>query len=297
VKAAPGGSRTAFVLSGGGSLGAVQVGMLQALTESGIRPDLLVGCSVGAINAAWIACCPDHEGPRRLSEIWCRIRRQDVFPINPWSGARGLLGHTNHLISNASLRALLEKHIGYERLEQAAIPLHVVVTNLKSGRAEVLSTGPVVPALLASSAIPGVFPPVAIGRSEFVDGGVASPTPIAAAIELGATEVYVLPIGYTWLSRPPSSALGMALQSLARFVDQRLDAEVATHRASATIHMLPTVDTPSVSPADFSRTEELIRTGYRSARRYLTPLTTAPRQRAVKPGPALKLASAATRAA
>src|ERR1700694_1492417 len=108
--ASPGRSRTAFVLSGGGSLGAVQVGMLQALCESGIKPDLLVGCSVGAVNAAWIAGCPDHEGAQRLSEIWRRIRRQDVFPINPWSGARGLLGHANHLISNASLRALLEKH-------------------------------------------------------------------------------------------------------------------------------------------------------------------------------------------
>jgi NTE family protein len=265
--------------------------MLQALSESAIKPDFLVGCSVGAVNAAWVAGFPDDEGVRRLSDIWYRIRRQDVFPINPWSGARGLLGHTNHLISNAGLRALLEKHIRYERLEQAAIPLHVVVTNLKSGRAEVLSAGPVIPALLASSAIPGVFPPVTIGRNEFVDGGVASHTPIAAAIELGATEVYVLPIGYTWLNCPPSSALGVALQSLARFVDQRLDAEVATHRASATIHMLPTVATPSASPADFSRTAELIRTGYRSARRYLAPLAAATGQRAGKA--AIKLARAA----
>lgn len=269
-RAAAGLGPTAFVLSGGGSLGAAQVGMLRALTELGIRPDLVVGCSVGAVNAAWMGASPDHEGAVRLSEIWRRIRRQDVFPINPWSGARGLLGHTNHLISNASLRSLLDKHIGYERLEHAEIPVHVVVTNLKSGRAEVLSTGPVVPALLASSAIPGVFPPIKIGRSEFIDGGVASHTPVTAAIELGAKEVFVLPIGYPWLRRPPSNALGMALQSLARFVDQRLDVEVAAHRASAAIHMLPTVDAPSVSPADFSRTEQLIQAGYRSTRQYLT---------------------------
>src|SRR6185312_168994 len=111
---------------------------------------------------------------------------------------RGLLGHTNHVISNDNLRRVLQSHLLYERLEEAAIPVHVVVTDLKSGEAVTLSSGPVVPALLASTAIPGVFPPVMIGRREFVDGGVANHTPVAAAIELGATEVYVLPVGYPY---------------------------------------------------------------------------------------------------
>src|SRR3982074_3336233 len=105
--------RTAFVLSGGCSLGAVQVGMLQALMESGIRPDLLLGTSVGAMNAAWIAGRPDHSGALELGEIWRGLRRQDIFPLSPWSSARGLLGRTNHVVSNVNLRQVLHRHLPY----------------------------------------------------------------------------------------------------------------------------------------------------------------------------------------
>jgi len=280
-----GAGRTAFVLSGGGSLGAVQVGMLQALTEAGIRPDLLIGTSVGAVNAAWIGAKPDHDGALLLGEVWRGLRRQDIFPFNPWSGARGLFGRTNHVISNASLAAVLQKHLPYERLEQATVPVHVITTELKTGRAVLLSTGPAVRALLASTAIPGIFPPVTIGRKEFIDGGVADHTPIAAAMELGASRIYVLPVGYPWLRHEPMNALGMALHALARFIEQKLEAEVAAYRNLADIHVLPTLDAPAVSPADFSHTDELLDRGYRSCRKYLAstvrPAAPAPKQRAL----------------
>ena len=286
------GPRTAFVLSGGCSLGAIQVGMLQALLESGIRPDLLVGTSVGAINAAWIAGRPDRTGAHDLGEIWRGLRRQDIFPLSPWAGALGLLGRSNHLVSNSGLRSVLEQHLPYARLEDAEVPVHVVTTDLKTGRAVVLSSGPAVPALLASTAIPGVFPPVTIGRRDLVDGGVANHTPVSAAIELGATRIYVLPIAYPWLRQQPTNALGMALFALARFVEQKLDAEVAAHSNLADIYVMPACEVPSVSPADFSRTRELMSRGYRSARRFLTSST--------PDGPPLKrlrLAPAAARAA
>jgi NTE family protein len=270
--------RTAFVLSGGGSLGAVQVGMLQALTEAGIRPDLLIGTSVGAVNAAWIAASPDYNGALRLGEIWRGLRRQDIFPLSPWSSARGLLGRSKHVVSNTSLAEVLRKHLPFERLEQAAVPVHVIATELKTGRAALLSTGPAIPALLASTAIPGIFPPVTVGRREFIDGGVANHTPIAAAIEFGASRVFVLPVGYPCLRQEPTNALGMALHALARFIEQKLDAEVAAYRHLADIHVLPTLDAPAVSPADFSRTDELIARGYRSCRRHLA---SAPRAKAV----------------
>ena len=263
-------SKTAFVLSGGSSLGAIQVGMIQALMEAGIKPDFLLGTSVGAINATWLATQPDLEGAHRLAEIWSGLRRQDVFPLNPWAGARGLLGRSNHVISNSGLRTILEKNLRIQRLEETAVPVHVITTDLKSGRAVVLSSGPAIPALLASTAIPGVFPPVTIGRRDLVDGGVANHTPIAAAIELGATRVVVLPIGYPWVRNQPTNALGMALHALARFVEQRLEAEARAYRQAAEILMLPTVDSLSVSPADFSRTQDLIKLAYRSSRRYLT---------------------------
>ncbi len=215
--------KVAFVLSGGVSLGAIQVGMLKALLESGIKPDFLVGTSVGAINSAWIAGWPSAEGVAKLEELWLGLRRDDVFPLG-WTAATGLLGRTNHLFSNAALRNLLERNLPYERLENAAVPVHVVTSELKSGSAVVLSSGLVVPSLLASCAIPGVFPPVTIGRRELVDGGVANHTSIDAAVRLGASRIFVLPISYPWLYEVPTNALGMALQALARMVAQRLEA-------------------------------------------------------------------------
>ena len=282
---------TAFVLSGGGSLGAIQVGMLQALTEAGIQPDLLIGTSVGAVNAAWVGGWPDHEGALRLGEIWRGLRRQDIFPLSPLSSARGLLGRSNHVISNASLREVLQRNIPYERLEDAAVPVHVITTELKTGRAVLISTGPAVPALLASTAIPGIFPPVTIGRREFIDGGIANHTPIAAAIEVGATRIFVLPVSYPWLRQESTNALGMALHALARFVEQRLDAEVAAYKSVADIQVLPTLDAQAVSPADFSHTEELMTLGYKSARKYLGPFLRTPSLASQ-----IKLASAAVRA-
>ena len=264
-----GAERVAFVLSGGGSLGAIQVGMLQALLEEGICPDFLVGTSAGAINAAWVAGRPECEGIKDLNEIWCGLRRQDIFPLSPWAGALGLFGRTNHVVPSDGLRALIERHLPYRRLEEASLPVHVVATDLKSGNAVVLSSGPAVPALLASTAIPGVFPPVTIGHRELVDGGVADHTPISVAVDLGATKVYVLPIGYPWFSQEPVNAVGMALQALARIVEQRLHIEVAAYRDLADIQVVPAIDGPAVSPADFSRTPELIRRAYRSTKRHL----------------------------
>jgi NTE family protein len=258
--------------------------MLKALTENGIHPGLLIGSSVGAVNAAWMAGRPGHDGARELSEIWLALRRQDVFPFSPWSSARGLIGRTNHVISSASLRAILEKHIPYERLEQAHIPVHIITTELKTGRAFALCSGPAVPALLASTAIPGVFPPVTIGRRTLVDGGIASHTPIAHAIELGATRIYVLPVSYTWLNQEPTHAFGMALHALARFVEQRLEIDVQAHKGVAEIHVLPSIELPIVSPADFSRSKELIERGYTSTLRYLDAAPTPARARVAPTG-------------
>jgi len=275
-RTAPNRVRTAFVLSGGSSLGAIQVGMLQALMEAGIVPDFMIGTSVGAVNAAWLAGQPDLEGALKLAAIWSGLRRQDIFPINAWAGALGIFGRNKHMISNAGLRSVLEKNLPYKRLEEAKVPVHVITTDLRSGKAVVISSGPAVPALLASTAIPGVFPPVTIGRRDLVDGGVANHTPIAAAIELGAKRVVVLPIGYPWVRNQPCNALGMALHALARFVEQRLEAEAHACRDAAEIVVLPTVDVLAVSPADFSHTQELIKLAYRSSRRHLAAAAARP---------------------
>jgi NTE family protein len=279
--------RVAFVLSGGGSLGATQVGMLQALFDAGIQPDMVVGTSVGAINASWVGAWPDSEGMRKLSHIWGGLRRDYVFPLG-WTAAMGLLGRGKHLISNSGVRSILERNLPYDRLEDAQIPVHVCTTELRSGRAVVLSNGPIIPALLASCAIPGVFPPVNIGGRDLIDGGVANHTPIAAAVELGARVIYVLPVGSPWLNKEPSNALGMALQALARLVEQRLETEISTYEEVADIRVVPAIEPLPVSPADFSRTRELIERGYGST----SKLIEAERRGKLEPAPRMGRAPA-----
>lgn len=124
----------AFVLSGRGSLGAVQVGMLKALAERDVQPDLIIGTSVGALNGVFVASRSGSKGVDKLAEVWRGLRRKDVFPISPLSGALGYYGMQNWLVRPTPLEALVRKHTTFERLEDAPVPLHVVATNIRSGR-------------------------------------------------------------------------------------------------------------------------------------------------------------------
>lgn len=181
--------RTAFVLAGGGSLGAIEVGMLHALVAHGVRPDLVVGSSAGAINAAYFAARPDLEGVRGLADIWRRVRRDHVSPVTLLSGLRALVFGGAHLADPGPLRHLLEQRMPYGRLEETAIPCVIVATDLMSGREVALSSGAVVDVLLASSALPAVFPPVLLSGRRLVDGMLASHTPITSAITAGASRI------------------------------------------------------------------------------------------------------------
>lgn len=187
---------TAFVLSGGASLGAIQVGMLAALAENAIAPDLIVGTSVGAINGGWIASRPDPVGIEELARLWRSLSRQEVFPTRPLLGLLGFLGRRPNLVPASGIRRLLTDHLQFTRLEDAPIALHVVATDVLSGHDVLLSSGDAVAAICASSAIPAVLPPVRIAGRELMDGGVVNNTPISHAIALGADIVYVLPTGY-----------------------------------------------------------------------------------------------------
>src|ERR1700741_1894868 len=188
------GPGTAFVLTGGASLGALQVGMLGALYERGIRPDLLVGTSAGALNAAYIASRPHtRETIAGLARIWRSLRRKDVFPIHPRTLIAGLFGRRDHVAAQRRFRRLVSRHLELDWLEQASIPLHLVAFDLLSGEEVRLCKGPALGAVLAASAVPGVLPPVRWGPRLLVDGGVVNNTPISHAVELGAERIYVLP--------------------------------------------------------------------------------------------------------
>jgi len=249
---------TAFVLAGGGSFGAVQVGMLRALAARGVRPDMVVGASVGAINGAYFAGAPDDEGVTRLAELWCGLRRSEVFPL-AWQGVLGLMGTRNFAIDPSGLRRLLENHLPYERLEQARVPVHVVATDLISGGTVRLSEGPVVDAVLASCAIPAVFPAVKLGERYLIDGAVASNTPISVAVELGAARIIVLPTGYACaIPGPPKSAVASALHAVTLLIAHQLLLEFKQYHTHTEIVTVPPLCPLETSPYDFAHARALI---------------------------------------
>ena len=263
--------KSAFVLSGGASLGAIQIGMLQALYERRISPDLIIGTSAGALNGGFIASRPQTtDTADELAEVWRGIGRRQVFPPNPITGFLGFFGLKDHLVPDGNLRRIVRRQIEFERLEQAAIPFHVIATDALSGREVRLSRGPAEDAVMASAAIPGIFGPVRLDGRELIDGGVSNNTPISHAIELGAQTVYILPTGNACdLPEPPHGALGMLLHAMSLLVMRRLLIEVESLKDRARLIVLPPPCPLAISPIDFGRTDELIRRGLAGARCYL----------------------------
>jgi NTE family protein len=251
--------RTAFVFAGGSSLGALQVGMLKALLRHGFEADLVVGSSVGAINAAYFAGNPTLEGVSRLEAIWRGLRRHDVFPAPSLRDWMGLFSQRGYLVEPAGLAQLLERHFSDQRLEEARLPCHIIATDLLAGIELRISTGPLIKALLASAAIPGVFPAVRLDGRYVVDGGVANHTPLSAAIELGANRLIVLPTGYSCtLEAPPKRAIGTALHSLNILIARQLSNDVRSLRTTAEILVVPPLCPLGVSPYEFDAAAKLV---------------------------------------
>jgi NTE family protein len=264
-------SDVAFVLSGGAGLGAIQVGMLRALYEQGISPDVIVGTSAGALNGAFIASRPQTVATAdALGAIWRGLKRGQVFPVNPLTGVLGFLGSRNHLVPESGLRRLVSKHVEGEELEDLAIPLHVVAVDVITGEELRLSHGPVLDAVLASCAIPGVLEPVSWGDRALMDGGVANNTPISHAVDLGARRIYVLPTGHACaLEEPPRGALGMALHAISLLTHRRLIDDIERHRSDAELIVLPPPCPLSITPIEFDRAGDLIGRALEDARRFL----------------------------
>jgi NTE family protein len=264
----------AFALQGGGSLSAAEVGMLRALTEHGIVPDLVVGASAGALNAVAFASNPTTAGIDQLDAIWRSMRRRHVAPLS----ARGLLaavaGRSGGLVSNAPLRHFIQARLPVGALTETAIPAHVVATDLESGEPVVLSGGDAVSALLASSAFPGLYPPVTIGGRLLIDGGVAADVPVLQAEALGATVTYVLPAAVDEAPRPQAaSPLFLAYRALGQILDGIARRDTAAARGR--VLTLPTVTSRAASPVDFRDTSRLIAAGYDAAAQWLAAQTSA----------------------
>lgn len=256
------GAPVALVLAGGGSLGAVQVGMLRALVETGLQPEFVIGSSVGALNAAFFAGAPDIAGVQRLADIWCNLRRSDIFPVS-LSMLIGILRRSNGIVDPAPLRHLIETHLAFDRIERARLPLHVMATD-QQGVEVRISKGPVVDAVLASAAVPGIFPPVVIDGHPLIDGAISANTPLRVAADLGAQRIIVLPTGYACaLQDPPQGAVACMLHAVTLLIAWQLMHEIGSMPGGVRVHLAPALCPLAVSPYDFTASRQLIERAYR----------------------------------
>jgi NTE family protein len=273
-------SSPAFVLGGGGNLGALQVGMMYALVERGLRPGMIVGTSVGAINGAFLASRSDLHGIAEIARLWSSLRRKDVLGVDLGTLLGGLRRSPRHLFDSSSIRRILEAFLGFRRLEDAPIPLAVVATELGSGEPVVLDSGDATTALLASSAIPGIFPPVEIDGRFLVDGAAAADVPLRQALSLGARDLYVLPTApaqvVSWVRRVGEEEHGLADRRDAdrRDADRRdhdrSDHDRRDHHRSDPL-VVRVVPPPAmrVPLANLGQSATLLRLGYEQTRTWL----------------------------
>jgi NTE family protein len=262
-------AKTAYVLAGGGSLGAVQVGMLKALAAHGLKPDFIVGASAGAINGAYAAARPDVEGISELERLWTTTHRRDIFPFNARTLTR-LLIKRDFILETGALQSLIERHLPYRRLEDAPVPIHIVTTDFLSGEMIVLSSGPAAQAIVASCAIPAAFPSVQIGKRHLADGGLVSNTPIKLARDLGATRLIILPTGHACaLKLPPTGAISSALHGLTLLVAGQIVKELETLDAGCSFHVVPSLCPLGTTAYDFTHTRALIDRAEEQARDWL----------------------------
>lgn len=259
--------RTAFVLSGGGNRGAVQVGMLRALVEAGIEPDLVVGTSIGAVNGAAFAGLPTLEGVYLAADVWRRLAREDVFPRRRLHGIWRFVERREAVFSMDGLRRVVGNYMRFERLEEASVPLLVIATRLEDGREEWLTTGKALDAVMASAALPGMYPPVEIEGRRYVDGGVMNNVGLSAALHAGAERVFVLLCGrvdapVAPFTRPYEAMFSAFMLSLSA----RLRHELAEVPKGVDVVVVEQSGAGLFDLQDFSRTDELIDAGYVACR-------------------------------
>lgn len=262
-----------FVLGGGGSLGAVQVGMLQALTELEIFPDLVIGTSVGSLNGSVVARDP-RTAASRLSRIWPKITRRMVFPGSPLAQIRTLQHEHTHLFPNTGLQAVINTYLHTEAtFADLPLPFGAVTTDVTTGTPHVLSDGDLLCALLASTAIPGIFPSVTVNGRPLYDGGVVANVPVTQALAMGARSLVVLdavfPGRLPWPPRTIAEALLFTAMVTTR-TQSALEAPLAASQVP--VVYLPGPPMHRASPLEFDHTALLIDGGYQASMTFLENL-------------------------
>jgi NTE family protein len=240
----PGGrGGTAFVLGGGGVLGAAEVGMLRALFEHRIRPDMIVGTSVGAINGALVAGDPTPLGVDRLSGVWAELTSEGIFTGSVLTRARTLVRTRTHVHAREPLRDLLTAHLPVRTFAELEVPFQCVAASIERAAEHWFTDGTLIEAVLASCAVPGLLPPVEIDGEHYLDGGLVHSIPVGRAVALGADTIYVLHVGRIDRPlRPPARPWEVALVAFEIARRHRFAADLAALPPGVTLHVLPSGD-------------------------------------------------------
>jgi NTE family protein len=267
--------RVAFVLSGGGNLGAVQVGMLRALMEHRIVPDLIVGCSVGALNGAALADEPNLVGVARLEQVWRSLDGNQLMPRNWMPNAVTMARKGEAVHDNDGLRRLAEDVVVARSFADLKVPFECVATDVDhvDERWFTVEDGsPLIDAVLASSAMPALYPSVVIDEHRYLDGAIVNDVPVVRAVEQGARTLYVLQVGS--FSRPraePRRPFDVAVQAywIARHHRYKRDLASIKAMGDVTVHVLPHGQPPVMRYNDFTHTAHLITSAYEASSAYL----------------------------
>ncbi|RLI67833.1 MAG: patatin-like phospholipase family protein [Candidatus Gerdarchaeota archaeon] len=261
--------KTAFVFSGGASLGAIEVGALKAVIEEGIQADMVLGTSVGSLNGALYAYNPTLEGVEVMERIWRQIKTSEVFPISPIKPVLNFTTAGHYLVSSKNLRNLIIQNLPYTRIEETTLPLYIICTDIKSGQEIVFNKGLVLEALLASAGIPAVFPPLSMHERFLVDGGVVNNAPISTAVRLGAKRVVVFPIGLPPENQEPKNYLQILIRSLIYLLNRQLASDIQLYKDTVELIIVPPPTTLEIKPHDFSASGTLVDEGYKVAKAWL----------------------------
>jgi NTE family protein len=245
--------RVAFVLGGGGVLGAHEVGMLRALEEMGVRPDLVVGTSIGALNGVFVAAGPE-TAVERLTSLWSDESVRDVFGSRVLARLWTLARSGTHLHSSEPLRRMLRELLPVSAFEELDVPYQCVAAGIETAMAHWFTGGPLIPAVLASCAAPGLLPPVRVGDRHYFDGGLVHSIPVGRAVMLGATTIYVLHVGRIERELTPPRRpweVGLVAFEIAR--RHRFFEEMATLPDGLTVHVLPAGSRPQRAGVDLAQ--------------------------------------------
>jgi NTE family protein len=232
----------AYVLGGGGVLGAVEVGMVRALLEAGAKPDLIVGTSVGAINGVLVASDPTESVVDRLTTLWASTQAREVFGASVPRQVARIARDRTHLHTPAPLRRMLTRELGGDlTFDDLPIRFECCAASIERAAEHWFTTGPVIEAVLASSAVPGLLPPVAINGEHYIDGGIVNSIPIGRAIALGAQTVFVLQVGRVDRPlSPPRTVVDVARVAFEISRRHRYARELADVPPTVDVHVLPT---------------------------------------------------------